>query len=165
MQGMVWDDLRYVLALFRFESIAEAARRLTVDEATVVRRIARAERLLDVTLFDKVRGKLLPTDAGRSVAERALRIEHEMEALVAGTAGTDRVAIGRVRVTSVPIVVNRVLIPALPRLLADHPGLCIDLIAEPRDLSLIKREADIAVRLARPRRELRTLARRIAYLD
>jgi hypothetical protein len=35
MQGMVWDDLRYVLALYRFQSIAEAARRLTVDEATV----------------------------------------------------------------------------------------------------------------------------------
>jgi len=61
--------------------------------------------------------------------------------------------------------VNRVLIPALPTLLAAHPGLRIDLIAEPRDLSLTKREADIAVRLARPRGELRTLARRIGHLD
>jgi DNA-binding transcriptional LysR family regulator len=45
---MAWDDLRYVLALFRFESAMEAARRLAVDEATVARHNARAERLLNV---------------------------------------------------------------------------------------------------------------------
>jgi DNA-binding transcriptional LysR family regulator len=165
MQKMSWDDLRFVLALFRFESVAEAARRLEVDEATVTRRIARTERLLDVQLFERVRGKVLPTDAGRTAAERAMQVEREVDALVAGTSGGNRSAIGRVRITSVPMLVNRVLIPALPKLLADYPGLHVDLISEPRDLSLTKREADIAVRLARPRRELRTLARRIGYLD
>jgi DNA-binding transcriptional LysR family regulator len=165
MQGMAWDDLRYVLALFRFESVAEAARRLEVDEATVARRIARAERLLDVQLFERVRGKLVPTDAGRLAAERATQVECEIDALVAGASGADRVATGRVRITSVPMIVNRILIPALPKLLADHPGLNVDLIAEPRVLSLTKREADIAVRLARPRHEMRTLARRIGLLN
>jgi DNA-binding transcriptional LysR family regulator len=164
MQAVIWDDLRYVLALIRFESVAEAARRLKVDEATVSRRIARVEQLLHAQLFERVRGKLLPTQAGRLAAERAERVEREVDALVVGTTGAERVATGRVRLTSVPMVVNRVLIPALPVLLAQHPGLQLDLIAEPRDLSLIKREADIAVRLARPRRELRTLARRIGYL-
>jgi hypothetical protein len=42
--------------------------------------------------------------------------------------------------------------------------LALDLIAEARDLSPVKREVDIAVRLARPVRELRTIARRIADL-
>jgi DNA-binding transcriptional LysR family regulator len=62
-------------------------------------------------------------------------------------------------------MVNRVLLPALPGLLAAHPHLQIELIAEPRDLSLTKREADIALRLARPQKELRTLARRVGELD
>ena len=74
----------------------------------------------------------------------------------------DRVAAGRVRVTAVPAIVNRILIPALPRLLQGNPGLAVDLIAEPRDLSPAKREVDLAVRLARPVREMRALARRIA---
>src|ERR1700731_3357340 len=106
MQGMPWDDLRYVLALFRFESAAQAARRLEVDEATVARRIARAERLLKVQLFERVRGKLLPTDAGRLAAERAMQIEREIDAVAAGASGADRAAIGRVRITAVPIIVN-----------------------------------------------------------
>ncbi|MDH3596722.1 MAG: substrate-binding domain-containing protein, partial [Rhodospirillales bacterium] len=67
--------------------------------------------------------------------------------------------------TSVPIMVNRLLVPALPPLLRNHPQLRVELIAEPRDLSLTKREADIALRLARPRTEGRAIARRIGQLD
>ena len=55
--------------------------------------------------------------------------------------------------------------PALPPLLERHPRLRVELIAEPRDLSLTRREADIALRLARPRKEQRALARRIGRLD
>jgi DNA-binding transcriptional LysR family regulator len=105
------------------------------------------------------------TDIGRSVAERAERIEGEVAAVVEETSGSDRLAIGRVRVTSVPIVVNCILVPALHALLADNPGLQLDLIAESRDLSLMKRETDIAVRLARPNREMRALAQRIGYVE
>jgi DNA-binding transcriptional LysR family regulator len=63
MQPIAWDDLRYVLALARFATIAEAARRLSVDEATVGRRIARIERQLGARLFDRAQGKLVPTEA------------------------------------------------------------------------------------------------------
>ena len=164
MQPIAWDDLRYVLALARFATIAEAARRLAVDEVTVGRRIARIERQLGARLFERGRGKLAPTEAGRATAERAERVEQEVEGLLAAVAGADRVAAGRVRVTAVPVIVNRLLLPALPLLLEANPDLEVDLIAEPRDLSPVKREVDIAVRLARPVRELRTIARRIGDL-
>jgi DNA-binding transcriptional LysR family regulator len=165
MQDMAWDDLRFVLAAMRFQTLAEAGRRLAVDEATVARRIARLERRLGARLFERVQGRFVPTDAGRLVAERAERIEYEVEAVMAGISGADHLVTGRVRVTSVPIVVNRILVPALPALLVDHPRLHLDLIGEPRDLSLMKRETDVAIRLARPNREMRMLARRIGYLD
>jgi DNA-binding transcriptional LysR family regulator len=164
MQPIAWDDLRYVLALARFGTIAEAARHLSVDEATVGRRIARIERQLGAQLFDRARGRLAPTKAGTAAAERAERVEQEVEGLIAAATGADRVAAGRVRVTAVPAIVNRLLLPALPLLLAPNPGLAVDLIAEPRDLSPVKREVDVAVRLARPVRELRTIARRIGDL-
>jgi len=164
MQPIAWDDLRYVLALARFATIAEAARRLSVDEATVGRRIARIERQLGARLFDRAQGRLAPTEAGRVAAERAERVEHEVEGLIAAAAGVDRIAAGRVRVTAVPVIVNRLLLPALPLLLDANPSLAVYLIAEPRDLSPVKREVDVAVRLARPARELRTIARRIGDL-
>jgi DNA-binding transcriptional LysR family regulator len=56
------------------------------------------------------------------------------------------------------------LIPAVPRLIARHPRLRLELIAEPRNLSLTRREADIALRLARPETGA-ALARRIGRLD
>jgi DNA-binding transcriptional LysR family regulator len=164
MQPIAWDDLRYVLALARFTTIAEAARRLSVDEATVGRRIARIERQLGSRLFDRAQGRLAPTEAGRAAAERAERVEQEVEELIAAAAGTDHIAAGRVRVTAVPVIVNRLLLPVLPLLFEAKPGLAVDLIAEPRDLSPVKREVDIAVRLARPVQELRTIARRIGDL-
>jgi DNA-binding transcriptional LysR family regulator len=164
MQPITWDDLRYVLALARFATIAEAARRLSVDEATVGRRIARIERQLGARLFDRGRNRVVPTVAGKAAAERAERVELEVEGLIAAAVGADRAASGRVRVTAVPVVVNRLLLPALPSLLGANPGLEVDLIAEPRDLSPVKREVDIAVRLARPVRELRAIARRVGDL-
>ena len=165
MQDLDWNDLRFVLAVVRSQSLAGAARRLGVNESTVGRRIARAERRLGARLFERSQGQLHPTEAGAAVVAGAERVELEVQALEGAVSGADRLAAGTVRVTSVPIVVNRLLVPALPPLLSAHPQLEVELIAEPRDLSLTKREADIALRLARPQKELRAVARRVGRLD
>lgn len=70
----------------------------------------------------------------------------------------------RGRLTAVPVVAHHLLVPALPALLDAHPALEVELVAEPRDLSLTRREADVALHLARPTRELRTVARRVGRL-
>jgi DNA-binding transcriptional LysR family regulator len=160
-----WDDLRIVLAVERASALAAAARQLGVNESTVARRVARAEARLGARLFERAAGRLTPTAAGSALVRRAERIELEVQAAQGAVAGADARAAGTVRVTAVPIVANRLLAPALVTLRANHPGLTIELIAEPRDLSLTRREADIAVRLARPERDLRAVARRIGILD
>ncbi|MDH3913487.1 MAG: LysR family transcriptional regulator [Rhodospirillales bacterium] len=165
MQSLNWNDLRFVLAVARTRSLAGAARRLGVNDTTVARRIAQAEQRLGAHLFERNLGILHPTEAGAAVVAGAERVELEVQALESAVSGADGLAAGSVRVTSVPIMVNRVLVPALPRLLRNHPQLRVELIAEPRDLSLTKREADIALRLARPRTEGRAIARRIGQLD
>ena len=159
-----WDDLRFVLAAARSGAIAAAARRLRVNESTVTRRLARAEASFGTRLFLRAGGRLLPTPAGEGLLARAEAMERELEAAAAALGGADRLAAGRVRLTAVPMLVDRLLLPALPRLLAAHPDLELELIAEPRDLSLTKREADLALRLARPGGEQRVLARRIGSL-
>jgi DNA-binding transcriptional LysR family regulator len=70
-------------------------------------------------------------------------------------------AAGSVRLTAIPMLLNRILVPALPELLKANPLLQLHLVADPRNLSLMNREPDIAVRLARPDKENRTIARRI----
>ena len=165
MQDLDWDDLRFVLGVARSGSLAAAARRLKVNESTVGRRLARSEAKLGARLFERSQGRLVPTEAGVTAAASGERVEREVQSLRAAVAGTDSLAAGLVRITAVPILVNRVLVPALPILLRTHPGLQVDLIADPRDLSLTRRETDIALRMARPRKELRTLARRVGLLE
>jgi len=165
MQDLNWNTLRHILALARTDTLAGAAQALGVNATTVGRRVTDAEKRLGTRLFSRDLGRFRPTDAGVTVIACAERVELEVQAMASTVAGTDGVAAGTVRLTSVPIVVNRLLVPALPSLLRAHPGLRLELIAEPRDLSLTKRQADVALRLARPAKELGAIARCVGQLD
>ena len=165
MPDFNWNDLRHVLAVARARALAPAARSLGVNETTVARRIARAEQSLGSKLFDRVDGAMVPTQAGEMAVERAERMEVEMDLLRGDASGVDGSATGTVRVSSIPLIVNRVLVPGLSRLYASHPHLRLEVTAEPRNISLTKREADIALRLARPEREQKVVARRIGTLS
>ena len=165
MPELDWSDLAFVLAVSRARTLAAAARRLDVDERTVARRVARAERQLRARLFDRKAGKLALTEVGSEVVMQAERMELAAQSLEQKVAGADRRLAGRVRLTAVPILINRVLIPASTGLLERHPGLELEMIADARDLSLAGREVDIALRLARPMRESLMLTRRIGLVD
>jgi len=167
MQELDWNDLRHLLALGREGRPAAAARRLGVNETTVTRRLRAAERALGRRLFLRGGdGRLQPTEAGARVLAHAERVERELAALGEALGGGDLAVAGGVRLTAVPLLLNRLLIPALPALLTRHPQLRLELVGEPRDLDLTRREADLALRLARPRGGGRgVLARRLGWLD
>lgn len=147
---MDWDDLRYVLTVARAGTFAAAARRLRVDQTTVARRLGVAEAALGARLFERVDGTLRATAAGEAVLARAALVESEVAALEHGVGESDARPVGLVRVTAVPLLVNRLLTPGLPRLLRCYPGLDLELVADARNLNLTRRDADIAVRFARP---------------
>ena len=165
MQDLDWNDLRYILCLSRTGRIAGAARKLGVNETTVARRIARVEGLLGVRMFERDAGVLRPTDSGQIVVRRAERIELDVDAVKDGVTSADSVAVGKVRVTAVPLVLNYILIPALPDLLRSQTRLQLELAADHRNLSVTNREADIALRMARPDNDYRAVAHRVGIVD
>jgi DNA-binding transcriptional LysR family regulator len=165
MQDLDWNDLRYVLSLWRTGRIAGTARKLGVDETTVARRLKALEAQLGVRLFERHAGVLRPTNIGQIVIRKAERIELDVDAVRDGVTSADSVAAGKVRLTAVPLVMNHILIAALPALLRLHPRLQIELVADPRNLSVTNREADIAVRMARPDKEYRAIAHRVGRID
>lgn len=167
MQDLDWNDLRHLLALGREGRAAAAARRLGVNETTVTRRLRAAEQAVGRRLFLRGGdGRLQPTEAGARVLAHAERVERELAVLGEALGGGDLTVAGSVRLTAVPLLLNRLLIPALPALLARHPQLRLELLGESRDLDLTRREADLALRLARPRGGGRgVLARRLGRLD
>lgn len=164
MQQEDWDDLRFVLALGRNRSVAKAAAKLGVNQTTVSRRLAQCERRFGTRLFHRTRGSVALTDAGAKLMAYAERVEREVQEARSKFAGLDEKAAGTVRFTSVPILINQVFVPALPRLLEVHPELQLEMVAEPRELSLTKRETDLAVRLSRPSREAPVLAQKIGEM-
>ena len=151
MQLSNWNDLRYVLAIKRGLTLTAAARQLGVDDTTVSRRLAALQSVMGTQLCVRhADGTLKLTPSGEAVAQHAEAMERQFD-LIGQVLGADQdPCVGAVRVTSVPIVVHRLLVPEIGHLLNKHPGLQVELIPDSRDLSLSRREADLAIRLARP---------------
>jgi DNA-binding transcriptional LysR family regulator len=105
------------------------------------------------------------TDSGQLVISRAERIELDVDAVRDSVTNADSVAVGKVRVTAMPMVLNHILIPALPGLLQLHAGLQIELASDPRNLSVTNREADIALRMARPANDFGAVTRRVGLFE
>lgn len=153
MQDFVWDDLRYLLALHRTGTLAGAGRQLSVSETTVARRIRAFERALGAGLFLRSDpGRYGPTDVARVLLAHAETVEGEVIALRERLGQMAGRLAGVVRVSSVPVIINRILIPHIGRLAGPHPDLVIELVPQSRNVDLTRREADLAVRFARPAR-------------
>lgn len=164
MHGLSWDDFRYLLALSRKGSVSKAAKYLSVNESTVSRRLKISEERLGLRLFDKTPTGYCLTEIGEGLIRRLEKAELEIEAAEQFLATGNTKVAGKVRLTSVPMVVSQILIPNLDKLLSAYSDLEIELIAEPSDLSLLQREADIAIRLARPSKETAAIAQKIGVL-
>jgi DNA-binding transcriptional LysR family regulator len=160
---MIWEDLKVLLAVARQHSHAGAARVLRVDASTVGRRIASLERDLGSRLFDRLPEGLAPTTAGATLLLRAERIETEVLAAERELEGSDERLSGSVRLTASDGVLNYVLMPGLVEFSRAHPGLDLVVRAESRVLDLSRREADVALRLSRPK-ESTLVARRLGTL-
>jgi DNA-binding transcriptional LysR family regulator len=147
---MEWSDLRHVLAVARGQTLASAGRLLKVDATTVGRRIMAIERDLGARLFDRTPDGYLPTHAGRIAIDHAERMELASLSLAQQIGGSDEQVAGPVRVTALDQMLNRILLPKVPILLARYPGLEITFSSGIAVLNLDRREADIALRTIRP---------------
>lgn len=151
MQDYTWNDLRYVLALNRAGTIAGAAQLLGVNDTTVLRRIRHLEQALNTTTFHRTgTGEFTPSLAGEVIIRHAEHMEQDAAALSEALGKSKQKLVGTVRITSVPVIVNHILVPAIKPFLHDHPDLVVELTPDARDLNLTQREADLAIRLARP---------------
>jgi DNA-binding transcriptional LysR family regulator len=149
MQSPAWSDLRYLLAIKRGQTLRAAARQLRVDDTTVSRRLASLQQALGKQLIQRRGGsKLVLTEVGERVASAAEAMERNYDSIAVLVRGDT--CSGTVRLTSVPILTNRLFACSFGDLAARHPNLVVELIPDSRDFNLTRREADIAVRLARP---------------
>ncbi len=155
-----WSDLRVFLAVQRAGTHAGAARALGVAPTTIGRRLAALEDAMGARLFARTPDGLAPTAAARALLPRAERVEAELQDAARELTGADARATGTVRLTCGDGFATFVLGPALPELLSAHPGLTVEVIPSVHVLDLTRGEADVALRLFRPR-ERSLVARRV----
>ena len=171
---MRWDDLHVFLAVARSGQLARAAATLGVDATTVGRRLRRLEQSLGQTLFEQTREGQVLTDAGEQLLLKAEAIERQFLDIEAQP-GAGQPLSGSLRVSVSEGFGTWFVAHHLPGFATAHPQLRIDLVASSGFLNPSRREADIAILLARPRKgplytkkltdyRLRLYAAR-AYLD
>lgn len=145
-----WDDLRVLLALSRTGTFKGAAQQLGVAGSTIGRRLDALEAALATRLFDRTPDGVRPTASAERLVPWAEQVEHATTSLLSAVENFESRPEGVVRITAPPGVVDVFVAPRLPRLLARYPGLRIELEATVAYVDLTRREADLALRTARP---------------
>jgi DNA-binding transcriptional LysR family regulator len=146
-----WGHLRFFLELVRSGSLSRAARSLGVDRNTVARRVAALEAELGLPLFERGPQGWSRTAAGDELATMASHIEEDVLALARHADARDRAVAGTVRLTTAAHLAAHLVVPAVPALRQRHPGLVLEVVADQRVFDLTRREADLALRMGRPR--------------
>lgn len=151
MQHLDWRDLRVALALAKYGSLGEAGRVLRLDATTVSRRISGLEQATGAALFVRDPEGWRTTETGRRVVEAAERMAAEVRALARDLdAANDHVS-GTVRLTTLDYIASWYLAPRIATLRARHPELLLELRCTEQVLDLTAGQADVALRLERPR--------------
>jgi DNA-binding transcriptional LysR family regulator len=159
-----WELYRSFLGVMKEGSLSGAARALGVAQPTVGRHVAALEQALGVPLFTRSQTGLAPTEAAQSLRGHVETMESTASALERTAASHGDGVRGVVRVSASEVVAVEVLAPVVAKLRERHPALTVELVASNRLQDLLRREADIAVRMTQPRQEL-LVARRIGHVD
>jgi DNA-binding transcriptional LysR family regulator len=150
-----WTLLRSFLAVLRRGSLSAAARTTGLTQPTVGRHVDELETGLGVALFTRSPAGLIPTDAARSLQPHAEAMESAFAALKrAATLGgdADRPR-GTVRISASEVMGTFVLPPILAGLRVRYPEVKLELVLNNRTDDMLRRDADIAVRMTRPKQD------------
>jgi DNA-binding transcriptional LysR family regulator len=133
---------------------------LQLSQPTIGRHVAELESQLGLVLFDRNGRGLLPTEAAYHLAESARIMQSGADQLARNVMGADLGASGTVRITASQPVSCYVLPPLLAQMRLSLPDVQVELVASNEVSNLLRREADIAVRMVQPQ-QASIIARRV----
>lgn len=150
-----WTLVRSFLAVVKQGSLSAAARATGLTQPTIGRHIEQLEQGLGVALFSRSNAGLIPTNAAAGLIQHAEAMDMAMAALVrASEAGGDTVSPeGTVRIATSEIMGLTAVPPILSTLRFTYPKIVFELSLSSRPDDLLRRAADIAVRMGRPKQE------------
>ena len=149
-----WELWRTFDAVMREGSLSAAARVLGLSQPTAGRHMAELEAALGAgALFTRSARGLQPTDVARALAPHAEAMASAAAALVRTASAPADAAAGVVRISASEVIGAEVLPALLAALARRHPSLVFELVLTNASSDLLRRDADIAVRMTPPRQQ------------
>jgi len=140
------QELRVFVRAAESGSFSRAARELGLSQPSVSRIIGELEARLGVTLLLRTTRRITVTDAGALFLDRAREILAEIEDAEDAARGIDSLR-GIIRLALPVIYGTREIIPRLPKFLAAHPLLQVEMAVADARQDLVAEGADVAIRL------------------
>jgi len=131
-------------------SFVRAGERLGLSQSGVSRAVQRLEERVGVRLFDRNARAVRLTDEGRTFHARVAPLLGALTEAVDDASGSAASVRGRLRVNSDPFFASSVLAPHLPRFLADHPELELEIVVRDHAGDLVAEGFDVALRFGDP---------------
>jgi DNA-binding transcriptional LysR family regulator len=145
-----WEWYRSFISVLETGSLSAAGRAMGMTQPTVGRHIDSLEAALQLKLFTRSFDGFAPTEAALELKPYAIGLASTAAALRRAASSHGEGVRGTVRLTASEVVGVEVLPPILTALRRQHPALVVELVLSNQVDDLLRREADIAVRMVRP---------------
>ena len=145
-----WTLIRSFLATLEHGSLLGAAKALRSTQPTLGRHIAELESQLDTLLFERTGRGLLPTAMALRLADSARAMETGAMQLSRLATGAQTAQAGAVRISASQPIACVLLPPLLAQMRLALPEITVQLVVSNEVSNLLKREADIALRMVQP---------------
>jgi DNA-binding transcriptional LysR family regulator len=145
-----WSLVPSFLAALEHGSLMGAARALGASQPTLGRHIAALEAQLGTVLFERTGRGLQPTAAALRLGEAARSMQAGAEHLARSLAAGDAEQRGTVRLSASQPVASFLLPPILAQMRLALPQVQVELVSSNAVSNLLRREADIALRMVQP---------------
>ncbi len=159
-----WTLIQSFLAALDAGSLLGAAKVLGISQPTVGRHIAELESQLDAVLFERTGRGLRATSAALAVVTHAREMEAHALSLSRTLARSTQSDAGTVRITASQSVACEMLPGILASMRVALPQIQVEIVASNAVSNLLRRDADIALRMVRPIQSS-LIARKVAEIS
>jgi len=119
--------LRIFLVVYRTRSMTQAAKELHLTQSGVSQQIKSLEDALNITLFDRVNRRIIPTSEADILYRECSRRLDDLERALRQISNQDKELIGTIKLGLPPIFGQQVLVPMISQFAAQHPQVNFDL--------------------------------------
>ena len=148
---MDWDKLKIFHTVAEASSFTKAATVLNLSQSAISRQIQSLENELKIKLFERHARGLVLTENGKYLFQTAHEVISKLKNVEATFSDEKNKLKGKLTVTTVVSFGTTWLTPRIKEFMDLHPEIEIELIFDDRELDLSTREADVAIRMRRPK--------------